>query len=66
MWGQEHRNEKQPVVRVEDTFLRSVGLGANLVRPLSWVRDRRGIYYDATAPSELEHLLQATEFSATR
>ncbi len=64
VWGQEHRNEKQPVVRVEDAFLRSVGLGADLVRPLSWVMDQRGMYYDATAPSELEYLLQATEFSA--
>jgi capsular polysaccharide export protein len=26
--------------------------------------DRRGMYYDATAPSELEHLLQTTDFSA--
>lgn len=64
VWGQEHRNEKRPVVRMEDAFLRSVGLGADLVRPLSWVMDQRGMYYDATAPSELEHLLQATEFSA--
>jgi capsular polysaccharide export protein len=26
--------------------------------------DERGMYYDATAPSELEHVLQVTEFSA--
>lgn len=45
------------VWRLEDGFLRSVGLGADLVRPLSWVIDRRGIYYDATGPSDLEHLL---------
>lgn len=47
---------------VEDGFLRSVGLGADLMRPLSWVIDRRGIYYDASRPSDLEHLLQAAEF----
>jgi capsular polysaccharide export protein len=64
LWGQGHRDEKRPVVRLEDAFLRSVGLGADLIRPLSWVMDRRGLYYDATAPSELEHLLQTTEFSA--
>ncbi len=64
LWGQRHREEKRPVVRLEDGFLRSVGLGADLIRPLSWVMDRRGMYYDATAPSELEHLLQTTEFSA--
>jgi len=53
------------VIHVEDGFLRSVGLGADLVRPLSWVADSRGIYYDATAPSDLEHLLSTTEFDAT-
>jgi capsular polysaccharide export protein len=64
LWGQGHRDEKRPVVRLEDAFLRSVGLGADLIRPLSWVMDRRGLYYDATVPSELEHLLQTMEFSA--
>lgn len=64
VWGQGYRDEKRPVIRLEDAFLRSVGLGADLIRPLSWVMDRRGLYYDATAPSELEHLLQTTEFSA--
>lgn len=50
------------LLRVEDGFLRSVGLGADWVRPLSWVIDRRGMYYDATTPSDLEHLLQTTAF----
>lgn len=50
------------VVRLEDGFLRSVGLGADLVRPLSWVMDETGIYYDATAPSGLERLLAETVF----
>jgi capsular polysaccharide export protein len=49
-------------VRLEDGFLRSVGLGAELVRPLSWVVDGEGIYYDASAPSGLETLLQTTQF----
>ncbi|MNQ21798.1 Capsule polysaccharide biosynthesis protein [compost metagenome] len=44
--------------RVEDGFLRSVGLGANKTRPLSWVFDDLGIYYDATRPSRLEYNLQ--------
>ncbi|MFG6449714.1 capsular polysaccharide biosynthesis protein [Roseateles sp. BYS180W] len=52
------------VLRLEDGFLRSVGLGADLVRPLSWVVDDMGLYYDATAPSRLEHLLQHHQFSA--
>ncbi len=46
-----------PLLHVEDGFLRSVGLGADLIDPLSWVIDRRGIYYDAGGPSDLEHLL---------
>lgn len=52
------------VLRVEDGFLRSVGLGADWVRPLSWVVDRTGMYYDATTPSDLEKLLTETAFEA--
>lgn len=51
------------LVRLEDGFLRSVGLGADLVRPLSWVMERRGMYYDATGPSDLEVLLSVADFS---
>lgn len=49
-------------LHLEDGFLRSVGLGADLIRPLSWVIDKRGIYYDATRPSDLEVLLKETVF----
>lgn len=52
------------VVRLEDGFLRSVGLGADLVRPLSWVVDTRGIYFDATQASDLEHILLTHAFDA--
>ncbi|MGL6208410.1 MAG: capsular polysaccharide biosynthesis protein, partial [Paracoccaceae bacterium] len=48
-----------PLRRVEDGFLRSRGLGAALVPPLSLVTDDRGIYYDPTRPSLLEHLVQS-------
>lgn len=51
------------VVRIEDGFLRSVGLGADLVQPLSWIVDPHGIYYDATTPSSLELLLKRTDFT---
>lgn len=54
--------EGTTIVRLEDGFLRSVGLGTDLVRPLSWIADRRGMYYDATCPSDLEHILQTTLF----
>lgn len=46
------------LLRIEDGFLRSSGLGADLVRPLSLVIDDVGIYYDASRPSRLEHNLQ--------
>ena len=44
--------------RVEDGFLRSRGLGADLVPPLSLVTDDLGIYYDPTRESRLERLMQ--------
>ena len=50
------------VIRLEDGFVRSVGLGVDLIRPISWVMDRKGIYYDATRPSELEEILQDASF----
>lgn len=51
-------------VRVEDGFLRSVGLGADLVRPLSWVFDWHGIHYDPSSSSDLEQMLQDSDFEA--
>ena len=41
-------------VRIEDGFLRSRGLGADLVPPLSLACDDLGIYYDPTRESRLE------------
>ena len=57
--------ETSIILRIEDGFLRSSGLGADLVRPLSLVIDNLGIYYDATRPSRLEHILQNDELDAT-
>jgi len=51
------------LVRMEDGFIRSVGLGANLAPPSSLVMDHRGIYYDPGRPSDLEHLLQTAAFT---
>lgn len=47
-----------PLLRIEDGFLRSVGLGFQCP-PCSIVIDDIGIYYDATKPSRLELLVQA-------
>ena len=46
-------------VRIEDGFLRSRGLGAALIPPLSLVTDDQGIYYDPRQPSRLEALIAA-------
>nr|WP_237684937.1 capsular polysaccharide biosynthesis protein [Szabonella alba] len=45
--------------RVEDGFLRSRGLGADLIPPLSLVTDDLGIYYDPSRPSRLESMIRA-------
>jgi capsular polysaccharide export protein len=53
-----------PLMRVEDGFIRSAGLGASFVAPLSLVFDRRGIYYDPRAASDLEALLIEADIPA--
>jgi capsular polysaccharide export protein len=69
LWGRKRQREISSsiagagVVCLEDGFIRSVGLGANLIRPLSWVQDDRGIYYDATTVSRLECLLQQGHYT---
>ena len=50
-----------PVIRMEDGFIRSRGLGSNFVEALSIALDDRGIYYDATRPSALEMMIEAGE-----
>ena len=57
--GKEPPGLAAPALRVEDGFLRSRGLGADLVPPLSLVTDARGIYYDPTRRSDLEALIEA-------
>jgi capsular polysaccharide export protein len=50
-----------PVIRVEDGFIRSVGLGADLLPPFSIVVDRGGLYYDPGPESDLENILLTAE-----
>ena len=55
-----------PLIRIEDGFLRSVGLGSNFTPALSLVVDESGIYFDPSRPSGLEHILADPAFpSAT-
>ncbi|QOR01490.1 capsular polysaccharide biosynthesis protein [Campylobacter sp. 2014D-0216] len=48
---------------LEDGFLRSLNLGVENSPSFSIVKDGVGIYYDATAPSKLENILNSYEFS---
>lgn len=52
------------LVRLEDGFIRSVGLGAQFAQPMSWIFDQQGLYFDASQPSDLEQLLQQLTLSA--
>ncbi|QIW15221.1 capsule biosynthesis protein [Pasteurellaceae bacterium RH1A] len=54
---------KIALLRMEDGFIRSVGLGSNLVPPLSLVCDDVGIYFNAERPSRLEQILQEQVFT---
>ncbi|MDQ4420049.1 capsule biosynthesis protein [Sphingobium sp. DEHP117] len=53
----------RPLYEVEDGFIRSVGLGADCVPPLSIVVDPVGVHYDPARPSELENLLIDRNFA---
>lgn len=52
-----------PIWRMEDGFLRSVGLGSDFHAPASLVVDREGIYFDPNRPSELESILERGGFT---
>lgn len=50
------------LLRMEDGFIRSVGLGSDFVPPLSLVLDSSGIYFDPRQASDLENLLNTQPF----
>ena len=68
VWGRSRDEEAArlpagvPVWRMEDGFLRSVGLGSDLRRPSSLVMDKGGIYYDGGTDSDLESFLNSHDF----
>ena len=51
------RAAEVPLLRVEDGFIRSIGLGSDYETPYSLVTDSEGIYYDPAGPSDLEAIL---------
>ena len=73
VWGnkepeleQQSRAEGIPFWRMEDGFVRSVGLGADLRRPSCLVIDTRGLYYRAGQASDILTLLNTTTFDDER
>lgn len=51
------------LLEVEDGFIRSAGLGADCVPPLSIVVDDLGVHYDPSRPNRLEEMLARGDFS---
>ncbi len=51
-----------PVVRIEDGFLHSIGLGSDHIAPCSQIIDRRGLYFDPSRPCDLTVILNETDF----
>lgn len=49
------------LVRIEDGFIRSAGLGVLLTPAASLVLDAAGMHYDPATPSTLEHLLATAD-----
>ena len=57
------RSNDIPFYRVEDGFIRGVGLGANHELPSSLVMDSRQLYFNTREESDLEHLLNYHNFT---
>ncbi|WP_161974920.1 capsular polysaccharide biosynthesis protein [Bacillus timonensis] len=72
VWGfkeldeiREYAEEKGiKLLRAEDGFVRSLGLGAGHNLPMSIVADEKTLYFDSRGPSQLEHILQTYDFES--
>lgn len=62
IWGMKQPLERN-CWRMEDGFIRSVGLGADLRRPSSLVLDDQGIYYNGKQASRLENMLNQVQLN---
>jgi len=69
-WSFRHFNSESPrspqgqvqeLVRIEDGFLRSAGLGSDFTAPGSLVVDATGLYFDPSQTSDLERLLNEAD-----
>jgi capsular polysaccharide export protein len=52
--------------RLEDGFIRSCGLGSDLIAASSLVLDRTGVHFNHTRPSDIESILNETDFSQSQ
>ncbi|WP_244122737.1 capsular polysaccharide biosynthesis protein [Burkholderia metallica] len=52
------------IIRIEDGFLHSTGLGSDMIAPRSQVIDRQGLYFDASRPNDLTAILNNTRFDS--
>jgi capsular polysaccharide export protein len=57
------RKARLPIWRVEDGFIRSIGLGVHFTPAASLALDPIGMHYDATRPSRLEGILAEAVFT---
>lgn len=57
------RSTGAKLVRMEDGFIRSVGLGSDFIPPSALVLDHEGLYFDPRQPSDLERLLNSRAFT---
>ncbi|THE11023.1 capsular polysaccharide biosynthesis protein [Bacillus timonensis] len=70
IWGFNHdddllkyaKTNDIPVQRIEDGFVRSKGLGSMHTPPFSICIDKKGMYFDASQPSDLEEILNNYPF----
>ena len=62
VWAEEIR-QTCPVWFMEDGFIRSVGLGADLRRPSCLVIDKEGMYYSPDVPSDIVNILNEVQLT---
>ena len=53
-----------PIYRIEDGFIRSIGLGSMHTPPYSLCLDKKGMYFDSSKPSDLEDILNFYDFQS--
>jgi capsular polysaccharide export protein len=69
LWGANHSEwvtqlkQSCPVWFIEDGFIRSIGLGADLRRPSSLVIDKQSMYYVPDKPSDIVDILNTIQLT---